>query len=374
MMRLDRTKETFMVKISSKDPLTQRGYKIALNNFENYCMEKFGKTEAYLELKDSPDEAVYDFLQGWINWNSKLAPRTVTNYFSRIKKYLHYRGIKLDMQDIKEELDFKRRVDEELYGLSISDIQAIFKELPYKNRVSFLCQLSGLMRIGEIVQLKKKHLILSGQNIIVKIPGNIAKFNKGRTTFLSKEASRLVRPIVRELDDNDLIFGTNKNPQISIINFEQTLRRNLIKIGLDMKYESTGRFMINTHGFRAYGITKISRHDPNFAKKLAGQKGYLLQYDRMTDDEKLELYQKYESDLLIDDSAKQRAKIESLEVEKNEIESLKIEMAEMREMLMKDRSKQHSLKWYDMVSPEDAKQTKEFIEKIKNGEIVDNEE
>ena len=84
-----------------------------------------------------------------------------------------------------------------------------------------------------------------------------------------------------------------------------------------MKTSRTELNLINTHSFRAYGITKLSRHDPNFARRLAGQKGYLDQYDRLSDDEKLALYQKYEYELMIDESKKDKARIEKLESEKD---------------------------------------------------------
>jgi len=194
-----------------------------------------------------------------------------------------------------------------------------------------MCQLSGLMRIGEIVQLRKKHLILDKQNIIVKIPTTIAKFNKARTTYFSKEASLLLRPKLRTLEDNDLIFASNENSRYAEINAEQKLRRAIIKVGLDMRYTSTDRYCINTHSFRAYGITKLSRHDPNFAKKIAGQKGYLLQYDRIDDDEKLALYQKYELDLIIDNTAKLKAE--------NKVKQEQInELAETKDQLLKTQA------------------------------------
>ena len=88
--------------------------------------------------------------------------------------------------------------------------------------------------------------------------------------------------------------------------------------------------MINTHSFRAYGITKLSRHDPNFAKKLAGQKGYLLKYDRMTNEEKLAIYQKFEVDLIIDDSEKQKAEIQALQEEKSELEQVNGKLKELQ--------------------------------------------
>ncbi len=69
---------------------------------------------------------------------------------------------------------------------------------------------------------------------------------------------------------------------------------------MDQKYES-GHHKITTHSFRAFFITKVSRHDPNLAKYFAGQEQSrdLLMYDRLTVDEKLENYIKFEPDLLI---------------------------------------------------------------------------
>jgi len=341
--KLVRNRETFVNK--KKNAGTASNYNSAINNFENFCMEKYGKADLIENLKEHSDIEILDFIQAWIDYNDKLNPNTVLNMFSRIKKYLHHRGIKLHPQDIKEELEFRRMTEEELYPLSLENIQAIIKEMRYKHKTQFVCQSSSLMRIGEIVQLRKKHLILGKENIIVKLPSTITKLNKARTTFFSKEASKLLRPLLKELDDNDLIFGSNEKVHLAETNSEQILARILEKIGLNERYESNKRYKINTHSFRAFGITKFSRHDPNFAKKLAGQKGYLLQYDRMEDKEKLELYQKFEMDLIINDTEKQKHKIEALEKENNELEKLKMENMGfknsdmMREMIKQEMGK-----------------------------------
>jgi len=307
ILNVKRTKETFREKISSHKTGSQEGFWIAIDNFEKFSMEKFGKIDIMPDLIKANENELFDTLQLWINWNSGRSPSTIKVYFSRLRKYLHYMGIKLDSQDVKNELEFKHKIEEELYGLTLEDIQKILKQFDYDTKVQYMCQLSSLMRIGEMVQLRKKHLVLDKQNIIVKIPSTIAKFNKGRTTYFSKEASIMLRPKLRKLDDNDLVFASNENSRYAEINAEQKLRRAIVKVGLDMRYESTNRYYINTHSFRAYGITKISRHDPNFAKKIAGQKGYLDQYDRIADKEKLELYQKYEIDLIVDNSIKLKA-------------------------------------------------------------------
>jgi len=149
------------------------------------------------------------------------------------------------------------------------------------------------------------------------------------------------------------------------------LRLAVSKTGLTQTYESTGRYMINTHSFRAYGITKLSRHDPNFAKKIAGQKGYLLEYDRISDEEKLDVYEKYEHELTIDESEKQRARIERLAAENSDVSKLKLEMKELREMLKSQGNVKRDINYYNLVDEDNYKEFKELIEKYEKREIKD---
>lgn len=318
LLKTLRSKETYYEKIETLKQGTQAHIHLSIANFENFCMEKFGKPNIIPDLKEAEEEEVLDILQLWINYaNKTVIAKTVRNRFYSINNYLHYMGIKLHEKDIKQELTFPREVEEELYGVKLEELQKIFGTMQYKKRTMFTCQLSGLMRVGELVQLRKKHVTDLGDNMMIKIPAGIAKFYKARTTFWSNEASKLVRPILKKLDDDDLIFQKNENVQNAVIAVEQVMRRALIRVGLDMRYESTDRFFINTHSLRAYGITKISRHDPNFAKKIAGQKGYLLQYDRMDDDEKLEIYRQYEDSLIIDNTELQKKQIAKIKLEQS---------------------------------------------------------
>ena len=343
LSKVSRTKESFKEKIQFLNEATKEAIGHLIHNFENFSMEKYGKVDLISDLKQAKDEELYDVLQNWINWNDKLSASTVRTYFSHLRKYLHYFGIKLNDQDIKAELTFKHKIQEERYGLKLSDIQSILKEMRYKNKVQYMCQLSSLMRIGEIIQLRKKHLILGQSNIIVKIPPTIAKFGKGRTTFFSKESSKLLLPMLKDKKDNDLVFGCSNDPNKSAYHnkvnsfssTKQVLRLAVKKVGLTETYESTKRYIINTHSFRAYGITKLSRHDPNFAKKIAGQKGYLLEYDRMDDEEKLNLYEKYETDLIIDTNEKQKAEIKKLEEENDKLEQMNQENIKLTRKVMR---------------------------------------
>ena len=199
-----RTKDSFFEKIQTLAKGTQVLIKFAINNFENFSMEKFGKVNIISDLKSSPDEQVFDTLQMWINWASPtIAPRTVQSRFISIKSYLHYMGIKLHPLDIKQELTFPSLIEEELHGLTLEEIQSIVNTLQYKSKAMVICQLSGLMRVGEMAQLRKRHVTDLGSNMMIKIPASMAKFNKARTTFWSKEATKLIRPKLKRLQDDD---------------------------------------------------------------------------------------------------------------------------------------------------------------------------
>ena len=56
-----------MERIASKDLKTLRSYDTVINNFENFCMEKKGKADFVLDLKDYGSDSIFDFLQSWIN-------------------------------------------------------------------------------------------------------------------------------------------------------------------------------------------------------------------------------------------------------------------------------------------------------------------
>jgi len=186
-----------------------------------------------------------------------------------------------------------------------------------------LCQLSGGLRIGELVQLKKEDLKLKDGHFIVEIPSKIAKNHKARITFFSTEASKYLKPILNKIKDTDRIFGTNENSFHSTINEEQIFRRSLNRAGLTKRYD-TGRYRINTHSLRAFFITKASRHDPNLAHFLSGQESkiYLAQYDRLSDDEMYEIYLEIEPDLIIESSNKDKLVIEKLKKDKSELQSI----------------------------------------------------
>ena len=80
-----------------------------------------------------------------------------------------------------------------------------------------------------------------------------------------------------------------------------------------------------------------------------------------------QIYQKYESDLSIDDSAKQKSKIKELEKEHEEVKDLKLRLEMMEKILAENNLT--SLKTYDLAYPEAHKEHLKLLKKLESGEI-----
>lgn len=330
---MKRSLETYTEHIKRKAVMTQQLFKTAYKSFPGI--------EDLIQSNPAEDD-LYSAIQGWIN-GYKGSPNTVAIYFSLLKQYLHYRGLKLHPLDIKQNLVFPARYEEELHPLSREEFLRILEEAKPARRTMYLAQTSSGMRIGELVQLRKKHLNIHSARITVKIPAAFTKRRRARTTFFSKEVSVTLLPKLRTMGESDLVFGSSEDQYRAARTEMEYLRRILRRIGLGTKYPFNGRSMITTHSFRAYFITHASRIDANMAKYLAGQKGYLLQYDRPTDEEKLEYYLKLEPDLLVYDQSRTLSKIRRMKKEfHNELDLVKHQNAEL--MLRLKRMEEHVMR------------------------------
>ena len=121
-----------------------------------------------------------------------------------LKLYLHYRKIKITPQDVKESIHFPAKIREEKYPLTITQILEILDVAKYQKKGLYLALLSSGMRIGEAVQITKKDVIEIHNRLMVKIPARITKTKQGRTTFISKEATKFISRRLREINDSGL--------------------------------------------------------------------------------------------------------------------------------------------------------------------------
>jgi len=334
-----RSLQTYRNKRKSRAASSQRGFEKLHRNFEKFSQENYNKgcEDLIDEMKLASVEDSCDIIQEWVNWLD-IKPVSIRTYFSDLYLYLYYRGIRLTSQDIKLNIDFPKNIQEELHPLSLEEYRAILEVAGFRNKAKYLCMGSSGLRPIEVNNIRKKDLELDKKRIIVHVPARFTKLKRSKTTFFSKEAEKLLRPILKQLNDDDKIFGITTEGNAN------TIARYRIKAGIDEKYDNTTRRKINAMSFRAWFITKFSRHDPNLAKLLAGQKGYLLQYDRMEVDELLEKYIEYEGDLLVYDTARSESKIHELEEMNKDKQKLEDKVARQDQAIGKILSDLEDLK------------------------------
>ena len=343
---------SFDEMLSAVPESTRINKKYAVTLFEKFVDESYqGRStkviidELLLIKKTDPqnyEDSLYGMLQGWINWNQKngRCNSTIRVAFSNTREYLFYYGVKTHEQDIKGHLRFGKKTHEEKHPLSQREYQRIIDALARHPLVQglFLALGSSGMRIGEALSLKKKDLDLTGPRIKVNIPAT-TKTRTGRTTYLSLETGKVLRPRLENIGLDDSVF-TLKNSNDVSSSIRTMLSRTVDRLQLVDKYQSNNIRKITTHSFRAYFFTKAARkHGENYAHKLVGHGGYLMQYDRMTEEEKLEMYIELEPDLAVFEQTKNELEINRLRDKVDEIDSLRDEVRKLRESQAKSDKK-----------------------------------
>ena len=130
-----RTRETYFEKISTKSKSLQNSTRIVLDSFDNFCNVEYSHNaeqviQELLGLKiDEREESACDVYQSWINWSVKkgISAKTLKVYFSLLKSYVHYRGIKISDKDIKDSVHLPKVIKEEKHPLSIDQIHEYLK-------------------------------------------------------------------------------------------------------------------------------------------------------------------------------------------------------------------------------------------------------
>lgn len=289
--------------------------------------------------EDERDDELFSVLQSWVDWLSNhfnLNHGSAKQSFSRLNKYLWYRRIKITSHDIKDEIEWPENIQEEKYAPSEDEFSKIVSSLGWRNQGYCLGLASGCMRPVELMGTQKKHYtLMPNGKYKLEIPYYLTKKRISRTILFSREFTPYISKLLKERDDEDFVWTKRKQLPQSFLNkysnlkedkakikaikrfatdmlvvVRKSLNRKLEDLGLDMRYESTGEHKITLYSFRARFITKALKIlDGDVVHAIAGHGAYLQTYQRRTDEEKLELFEEIEYEIMIFDQTKNKEKI-----------------------------------------------------------------
>ena len=317
--------------LNSKSAInTRKMAESSLIQFGRFTESEYHKTpeEIVSDLKDDDKalEKIYTVLNKWITWlgqdhpeiitylgrykNIKktfkaIHPNTQKQYLNHIKGFLEdVGGFDINSRRLRKSVRLPKAEEEEPEPLTKNELRILLDNCSNKKKTMLMVMKDSGMRIGEVLQLKKKDFDIAKTPVEIHIPAFATKTRKSRTTFVTRETRHILLRRLNEINQDELVFGTNDDVRISVNTqiSEFDYMRNKISGTCPRfleKYESNGRYKISLHSLRSFTATQCAEAvDESFAHGIIGHKKYLSQYIR-NQDKLAEKYLRAENNLMI---------------------------------------------------------------------------
>ncbi len=372
-----RSKESyFSEKLHSRSQSVKDATEYAIGHFKSFCKSKWNSSaEDIIEQlnaftdKDKKEKKLYEILQSFVNYlGGSIQASSVRQVFSKFKPYIAYRAdVRLHNEDVKSEIIFSKSLKFTRYGLSFDDVRKLLERASMKKRILYVTLLSSGMRLRECLMLRKRDFdTISLERWLINIPASYTKTGCERKTFISKEASDHLKPILAKLNDNDLVFTKNPDAKKAEIVEDVLFGRVRRYAGLDTKYEN-GTRKITLHSMRSYFISACEPIHEGFGHALAGHDKYMQSYERYFNKPKqlLDFYLSVEPQLVFFDMEiinKTHTDLEKrIQAQGEEIKSLR---AFVRDVYAEQGTK---TVWEDELNPSEKANLRKRYELLKAG-------
>jgi integrase len=343
MHSIDTEIEPYLERIYriSKSHNSKRGYKVALRNFNRFLISKQTTLkEIIVELKQNKRDPVilldeyYTFMS-----ENNLRNSTINGNLSISKDYLHFNGIKIYSEDLKQRFRPPKREVFYEEGLTKKELVRLLHNSSQKLQMAILITCSSGMRVGEITQLRLSDIDYSTNPVTIRIRRETTKTRETRFTHISKEAFDLLRDYIKKrqektnADDFYLFMNCEYSSdtieyydafQAARCSLMTSLRKVVESIPELANKNENGQYRIHFHAFRKWFKTQVTNaHQSDFAEALMGHKSLKLVYYKQNSQDRLKTYQKIEPFLTISDNTSLEASIDNME---NTVEYLKLEL------------------------------------------------
>ncbi len=319
------------------DSIKERGKKnhicSILNQFDMFCKQSFNKTHQQVidDIKEeitktNSNDKVYVLFNKYKDWLSQDHPeiKYYTGKYSKHKntiKKRHPNSIKqyiAKMRNIFEEVGnieinsrvFNKRVkvvkaeEEDPEPFTKEQMRTLLDRCSNHNKLKYMVMKDSGMRVGEMTQIRKRDINITKTPIEIKIQASYTKTRRARITFVTRETAPMLMRLLKNKQDNELVFGTNEDPYIATGTEKAEFtyyRDQLAKVYPEFGeiYQSNGRHKKTIHSIRSFTATQCAEAiDDAWGHALIGHKKYLGQYIR-NQDKISEMYLKSEAYLMV---------------------------------------------------------------------------
>ena len=294
------SKPEYIDSIQDDKPGTRQNKIAAINIFDDFILSEYDNPSSETVIQDMLDNpemttGIFQVMHEFAVYaQKKISHDTLIIYLCWLRKYLHARGIKIDVDDMnvyfKLNNTMKAPLKELKKPLTLFEMQSILGVSDIKHQRIYSVLISSGIRIGEAMSLKKSDLSFEYDRVMITIRAENAKNKEERITFMSEEARRLCQPLFDSLGPNALLFGNGSISKTSnVTNENQMFDRTRKRLGLVERYK-TGTHKITLHSMRAFFISKMIKVNENLGHALSGHTSYMKQYERLEIHELVEAY------------------------------------------------------------------------------------
>ena len=359
-----------------KTEATRRMYLYQFKKFLEWT--KIPDADKLLRLTDSHlQRLLEDYM---LHQKKRVSPNSIPAIFAPLELFFVMNNRSLQFKKIRKM--FPSTVKKSGYGAwSSEDVKKFLQNAKSKRMKALIHFLASAgCRIGAVYDLRLRHLSDMGESCssVLFYEGS----NEEYYGFLTPEASRALDEYLkqRKRDGEDINedspvfrdFYRSGGAKVKPMSYKalQFCVACLVKASDVKRHKAGNRFNIQVdHGFRKRFNTILklnSNVNPNIAEKLLGHKGIFHLDGSYLTPSKQQCFAEFRKaifDLTIDDSERQKIKIEKLEAENSEIERLKAQFKEDHEKVLELEIANRGFQYlWDKIR---GKTTKEDDEKFK---------
>lgn len=332
------TEEEYLAQRFKQSRGTGKLTHAALKNAKLFCTDalghelKFVMQEMSEEIKKTQQlDVAFTFLQRLATWMAvphlelKMTPNAMKNYTASciakdvdtIKGYigqlrLYMRkvgGIPISSEDLKDyKISYPPQIEkEEPEPMLLSEFKIICgAQKNFRRQMLYRIIKGSEARIGASVQLRKKHFNIEVRPIEIFFPAAIMKKKDGKsssnTKYVITEDEEELLQLLKNYDDEDLVFGTNEDPQSAVHNEERAWRTivNNKNVQLNQKYKHNNKLKKTLHSIKSMTFTAAEEAvDETYANAYGDHTRYTKNYLRWTKEKKIAKFRLLEQHISI---------------------------------------------------------------------------
>ena len=327
-----RTIDEFLNNCQSKS--TRSTYEMALKQFDHFCNDKYETTgKTILNELSTPDEngktdtKIIIAFNAFVQWCLVDHPE-ITYYRGKnncIKNTIHAKHpntIKLYVSSLRVILDdvyettitsskIRRNVKipkagrDKPVAFTPKEMRLFLDALSSEKKLQFMVLKDTAMRIQEFCKLRKNEVDITGERIEITILANDTKTSQERICYITKETEPSFLRLYKSKKDDELMFGTNEDPEYSKGAYEGAfadIRKKLANTHPEFgeKYPSNGRHKKTIHSIRKFASTQCAiAIDKSWGHAYIGHDEYLAQYIVDPEDQFLKNFIRSENHLMV---------------------------------------------------------------------------